>query len=320
MRQRWGADTSADLVAARPQTGPVQVVRGPDDLISGHRRLAGMIEPVSDGRSHHRHLVDVRLARVVALAQAEENRLLSLAATKLGEDRLAESFQLTGRAVRRLPQRIPARPPRIRVPGLEIGGVPAARVAAWHATVGPGRRRPQSPRAARRCAPVDCSRARPSSPDRPEPRQQLEPRNPRDVQRRSPGRPPDEGLGKAGPLEPIRPRSSSADQFTRFPGNGERGHRTACASAHGPRRHAHPDRVATSKPPAVISVPGRRHQLSPASGRERSRPAPAVALRAEHLQEVCGLCWLASQSRASGRRWSRRTWRVPSGGGRSGTG
>ena len=30
----WGADTSADLVAARQQTGPVQVVRGPDDLIS----------------------------------------------------------------------------------------------------------------------------------------------------------------------------------------------------------------------------------------------------------------------------------------------
>ena len=91
----WGADTSADLVAARPMVGPVQVVRGADDLISGHRRLTGMIEPSSDSRRYHRDLVDVRLARVVALGQSEENRLLSLAATNLGEDRLAESFQLS---------------------------------------------------------------------------------------------------------------------------------------------------------------------------------------------------------------------------------
>lgn len=90
----WGADTGADLVTARQQTGPVQVVRVADDLISGHRRLNGMIEPASDGRSHHRHLVDVRLARVIALAQAEENRLLSLAARTLGEDQLAQNFQL----------------------------------------------------------------------------------------------------------------------------------------------------------------------------------------------------------------------------------
>ena len=90
----WGADSSADLVAARQQSGPVQVVRGADDLISGQRRLAGMIEPASDGRSHHRHLVDVRMARVIALAEAEENRLMSLAARTLGEDQLAESFQL----------------------------------------------------------------------------------------------------------------------------------------------------------------------------------------------------------------------------------
>lgn len=89
----WGADTSADLVAARHQTGPVQVVRGADDLIGGHRRLTGMIEPTSDGRSH-RHLIDVRLGRVIALAQAEENRLLSLAGTALSEDVLAQSFQL----------------------------------------------------------------------------------------------------------------------------------------------------------------------------------------------------------------------------------
>ena len=90
----WGADTGADLVTARQKSGPVQVVREADDLISGHRRLTGMIEPASDGRRHHRHFVDVRLARVIALAQAEENRLLSLAAGTLGEDQLAESFQL----------------------------------------------------------------------------------------------------------------------------------------------------------------------------------------------------------------------------------
>ena len=134
----WVSDTGADLVAARPARGPVQVIHGPDDLIVGHQRLAGMLEPGSAGRGHYRRAIDVRLARVVALAQAEENRLLALAATELGEDCLAAEVPAEGRAVRRVPQRIPARPPRIRGPGLEIAGVPAARVAARHSDAGAG--------------------------------------------------------------------------------------------------------------------------------------------------------------------------------------
>ena len=89
----WGADAGADLVTATSSSGPVQVVRGVDDLIGAHQRLTAMLGPGSLDRPGHRRLIDVRQARIVALSQAEENRLLARAAWSIDETELAERFQ-----------------------------------------------------------------------------------------------------------------------------------------------------------------------------------------------------------------------------------
>jgi hypothetical protein len=89
----WGADAGADLVTAISANGPVHVVRGADDLVGAHQRLAAMLEPGVLEASGHRRLIDVQQARIVALSQAEENRLLARAAWSIDEPELAERFQ-----------------------------------------------------------------------------------------------------------------------------------------------------------------------------------------------------------------------------------
>ena len=226
------------------------------------------------------------------MAQAEENRLLSLAATTLGEDRLAESFQLRAeRYVAFLSASQRARPvfasPDSRsvefqqhelLRGTRLLG--RADVDRNH-LVQLDAVHQSTARALGRALRIDLNRGNSSNPVT---RAMCNIAVPIDRQTTGWGRP-----ARSSPYgRAVQALISSSDS----PETESVATAPRAASAHGPRCHTHPDRLATSKPPAVISVPVDVTSSQPARDATRSRPRPAAALRAEHLQEVCGLCWL----------------------------